>query len=236
MHGLEIFSLYGAPVANLTAMRTAILASFLLAMPAYAQQWSASFGSGPFIFGHFAERSAAIGNEGGTTTTRSRLSAATRAGASADIERDFGRWFGVRLEAAWTRAPLSVKSSGSSLAYDAGRLSVTTFVVPLVVHLTHGAFQFHVMAGPAYALYDVHRRAAGGVTTPLFEGRRGRLGGAAGVGVAWWWNRQIAAEWQAADIVTGSPFHVADISPTPKGVRILRPQNGHTTIGIRYRF
>lgn len=217
-------------------MRTALLASILLTAPLHAQQWSASFGTGPFIFGHFAERTAAIGNEAGSTSTSSHLSAATRAGASADIERDFNRRLGLRLQASWTRAPLSMKSSGSGIAIDAGRMSVTTFTLPLVVRLNRGALQFHAIGGPAYAMYDVHRRVGGGLTTPLFEGRRGRFGGVAGVGVAWLWSRQLALEWQAADIVTGSPFHVQDISPTAKGVRILEPQNGHTTIGVRYRF
>ena len=216
-------------------MRTAILA-ILMALPAYAQDWSASVGTGPFIFGHFAERTSAIGNEGGTTTTRSRLSAATRAGAAADIERDFGRWLGVRLAASWTRAPLSVKSSGEGIAFDAGRLSVTTFALPAIVHLNRGSFRFLVLGGPAYALYNVRRRGSAGVTTPLFDGTRGRLGGMGGVGVSWWWSPRFGVEWQAVDIVTGSPFHVEDISASSKGVRILRPQNGHTTVGIRYRF
>lgn len=135
------FSHPGAAVANLSAMRTAILL-VLLAFPACAQEWSASFGIGPFIFGHFAERTSAIGNEGGTTTTRSHLSAATRAGAAADLERDFGRWLGIRLQASWTRAPLSVKSSGEGVAFDAGRLNVTTFVLPVVVHLNRARSAF----------------------------------------------------------------------------------------------
>lgn len=217
-------------------MRTATVL-FFLALPLHAQQqWSASVATGPFVFGHFAERTAAIGNENGGATTHSNLSAATRAGAAADIERDFGRWLDIRLQASWTRAPLRVKSSGGGVTIDAGRMNLTTLTLPLVVRLNRGAFQFHVMAGPAVALYNVHRRAGEGATVPLFEGTRTRVGGTAGVGVAWWWSPRFAVEWQAADIITGSPFHVADISATSKGVHIPKPQNGHTTIGIRYRF
>jgi len=216
-------------------MRTFLLV-LLVAVPVEAQNWSASFGSGPFVFGHFAERTAAIGNENGATTTRSRLSAATRAGATADIERDFGRWLAIRLEGTWTRAPLSIKSSSGSsgVALDAGHIGVTTFVLPLVVRLNRGALQFHVSGGPAYGLYTIHRSTGAGVT--LFEGTRSRWGAAGGVGVTWWWRPRFGVEWQAADIVTGSPFHISDISPTSKGVRLLKPQNGHTTLGVRYRF
>src|SRR5438105_178041 len=99
-------------------MRHLILATLLnltFVSAASAQNWSVSVASGPFVFGHFAERTVAIGNENGSTVTRSRLSAATRPGGAADIEHDFGRWLAVRLEAAWTQAPLSIKSaSGSS--------------------------------------------------------------------------------------------------------------------------
>ena len=218
-------------------MRLVILL-LLAALPLQAQDWSASFGSGPFVFGHFAERTVVIGNETDRTTITSRLSAATRAGATADIERDLNRWLALRLDASWTRAPLSIKSSSgtSTVSFDAGRVSVTTFVLPLVVHLNRGAFRIHVLAGPAYALYKIQRRTSQGATVPLFAGTRGRWGGSAGIGAAWWWSRQFALEWQAAAIVTSSPFHVEDIAASSKGVRILRPRNGHTTIGLRYHF
>jgi hypothetical protein len=206
-------------------MRTAAF-FFLFAIPASAQQWSASIGSGPFVFGHFAERTVSIGNEGAVTTTHSRLSAATRAGATADIERNLSRYFGVRLEAAWTKAPLSIKSSSgsSSVSIERGKVSVTSFTAPLVIHLNRGAFRFHILGGPAYALYD------------MFDETRGRWGGTAGVGAAWWWSQRFGVEWQVSDTVTASPLHANEVAANGKGVELLRPNNGHTTLGIRYRF
>jgi hypothetical protein len=235
---VENFAAAGSRVANLTVPMRTVSLLVLLAFPLEAQNWSASIGSGPFIFGHFAERTVTIGTEASRVTTRSRLSAATRAGAAADIERDFGRWFGVRLEAASARSPLSVKSKSdsSSVSFDAGHINVTTFVLPVVLHFNRGSFRIHALAGPAYGLYNVHRRAGSGVSEPLFEGTRGRWGASAGVGASWWWSSRVGVEWQAADIVTQSPFHVSDVAATSKGVRILRPHNGHTTVGIRYRF
>ena len=213
-----------------------LLLVLLLATPLEAQNWSASIGSGPFVFGHFAERTAAIGNENGGSITRSRLSAATRAGATADVEHDFGRWLGVRLEAAWTRAPLSIKSSSSSsgVNLDAGRIAVTSFAVPLVVRLNRGAFQFHVFGGPAYSLYTI--RPGAGSAIALFQGTRARWGAAGGAGVTWWWHPRVGVDWQIADTVTGSPFHIQDFSANGRGVRLTRPQNGHATLGVRYRF
>jgi hypothetical protein len=91
------------------------------------------------------------------------------------------------------------------------------------------------MAGPAYARYRIDHRTSGGATLPLFEGARGRWGGAVGVGAGWWWSERFGVEWQAEDIVTGSPFRVQDLAASSRGVRIPRPQNGYTTVGIRYR-
>ena len=73
------------------------------------ESWSLGAGVGPFIFGHFVERSVTLNTETGTATTRSRLSAETRAGGEADIERDLNRWFAIRLEGTWTRSPLRAK-------------------------------------------------------------------------------------------------------------------------------
>src|SRR6185503_63175 len=158
-------------------MRNALpfLAALLLFTPAaHAQNWSVGFGTGPFVFGRFVERTSTIGTEAGSTTTTSRLSAATRPGVAADIERDFGRWLGVRLGASWTYAPLRVKGSGSSgVNIDAGHIGVTTFVLPLVVNLNRGSFRVHLMGGPAYALYHGNARASGGAGFPLFSGTRG---------------------------------------------------------------
>src|ERR1041385_2630752 len=99
------------------------LAALLFVTPAaHAQNWSVGIGTGPFVFGRFVERTSTVGTEQGTATITSRLSAATRPGVDADLERDFGRWLGIRLGAAWTYAPLRIKSgSGSTGAtIDAG--------------------------------------------------------------------------------------------------------------------
>jgi len=110
-------------------------------------------------------------------------------------------------------------------------------VVPVIFRINpRGALRFELLGGPAYALYSVHRRAGGGVTAPLFEGTRGRWGGAAGVGAAWWWSAHFAVEGRVQDIVTSSPFRKTDIVASGQGVHIPKPQNGHTSVGIRYRF
>src|SRR5207237_2869369 len=147
----------------------------------------------------------------------------TRAGLAVDIERSLGDRFALRLEGTWTRAPLRIKaaSGGQGVNIDAGKINVTALAAPLIFRINpRGAFRFELLGGPAYALYDVHRRAAGGVTAPLFQGTRGRMGGAGGVGAAWWWSDRFAVEWQAEDIVTGSPFRATDITPSGQGVHI----------------
>lgn len=223
-------------------MRKSLLVlAMLVAAPAplFAQPWSLGVGAGPFIFGRFAERSAAIGTETGHSVIKTTLSATSRVGAEADVQRDLNEHFSVRLEGSWTQSPLRIKSpSGSGgVPLDAGRVNLTTLVAPLVLRINpRGALQFHLMAGPAYALYNVHNRVGGGETFSLFNGTRGRWGGAAGVGVVWWWGRRFGVEWQAQYIVTASPFRATDLAPSSQGVQILKPQNGHTTIGIRYRF
>ncbi|MDQ6800566.1 MAG: hypothetical protein M3041_06975 [Acidobacteriota bacterium] len=204
-----------------------------------AESWSLGVATGPFVFGRFAERTITISNGTETGTATNRLSAATRAGAVVDLERTLSERFAVRLEGTWTRAPLRIKaaSGGQGVNIDAGRMNVTAIATPLVFRINpHGAFRFELLGGPAYALYNVRRRTGGGVSTPLFEGTRGRWGGAAGVGVAWWWRQSFAVEGHVQDIVTSSPFRRTDITPSGQGVHIPKPQNGHTTIGIRYRF
>ena len=160
---------------------------WLAALPSFAENWSIGGAIGPFVFGRFAERTVVINT--GTGKTTSRLSAATRPGAAADIERDFNDWLAVRLEAAWTKSKLRLESSagGTGVTIDSGRVNVTTFVVPVVVRLNRGSIRFHLMGGPAYALYNMHRRTGAG-SVPLFEGTRGRWGGAGGAGVEWRWS------------------------------------------------
>jgi hypothetical protein len=237
-----IFSNAGAAVANLTGamIKVAPLVLILnaMALPAFGQNWSVGGGFGPFVFGRFAERTVVINNETSSAKTTSRLSAATRAGLSADMERNLNDRFAIRLDASWVQAPLRLKSSsgGTGVTLDSGQMNLTTFSAPLIIRLNpRGTFRFHVMGGPAYALYKVHRQTAAG-SLPLFDGTRGRLGVVTGGGVGWWLSSRFGVEWQLADIVTSSPFRGQEIAATQQGVHITRPQNGYTTLGIRYRF
>ena len=211
----------------------------LIASAAHADSWSIGGGVGPFIFGHFVERSVTLHNETGSVTTRTRLSAETRAGVEADIERDISRRFAVRLEGTWVQARLRIKSASGDqgTSIDAGHLNLTTIVVPLVFRINpNGALRFHVLAGPAYAFYNLHRRGTEGSTLSFFNGTRAQWGGAGAVGVGWWWSHNFGVEWQAQEIVTSSPFRTADFGAAAQGIHIPKPRNGHTTIGIRYRF
>src|SRR5947207_4154648 len=105
---------------------------FLLPAFARADGWSIGAGTGPFAFGYFLQRTTAIGNGAGSGVTRSRLSANTRPGGFADLERDFNDWLGLRLDAAWTRAPMRIKSlGGSGVTFDAGHANILTFALPV---------------------------------------------------------------------------------------------------------
>ena len=126
--------------------------TLLLTLPTYGGEWSLGAGTGPFVFGHFAERRTSIVIEGSSATTTSKLSAATRPGGTANVERAFSNRLALRLEASWTRAPMKVKSdSGKGVAFDAGHASITTFSLPFVFTFNpHGTLRFHAGAGPAY--------------------------------------------------------------------------------------
>jgi len=223
-------------------MRKILPAALLLlslALPAHADDgWSLGAGVGTFVFGYFVQRTTTVTTETGSGTTRSRLSAATRPGGSADIERDFNDVLGVRLEAAWTRAPMKIKNGGTGVAFEAGHANITTVSLPLVVNLNrHGAFRVHLAGGPAYALYDMKATTGGGNTLSIFNGRRGRWGGVAGGGVAWWMADRFAVEGQVDDIITASPFRHSDfLTLNFGGVKLPKTHNVHTTAGIRYRF
>jgi hypothetical protein len=219
--------------------KTLLLFLSLAATGAHAESWSIGGGAGPFIFGRFVERSITLNNGTGSATTQTQLSAETRAGIEADIERDLGRRFAIRVEGTWVRSPLRIKSKSGDqgTSFDAGNLNLTTLVVPIVFRINpNGAFRFQVMGGPAYALYDISRRGAAGTTLSFFEGTRGKWGGAAAVGVEWWWRRNFGVEWLAEEIATSSPFREDDFGITAQGIHIPKPRNGHTTVGIRYRF
>lgn len=207
-------------------------------IPAAAQSWSAGLGTGPFVFGDFVRRTLLTGNEGGSGEQTTRLSASTRAGLTADIERNLGDRFAIRLEGTFTRAPLAVKGSTSDgVSLDAGKITVGTFVIPLVLRLNpRGTFRFHVMGGPAYAVYDISRRSNASATLAPFTGSRARWGAAFGGGVSWQWTRTFAVEGQITDIATPSPFQRTDFPSAFGRTEIPRTHNVHTTIGLRYRF
>ena len=219
--------------------KTLLALAVLAAASAHAQSWSIGGGVGPFVFGRFVERSFTLNNGTSSATTTTRLSAETRAGVEANIEAALNRRFAVRLEGTWVRSPLRIKSKSGDqgTSFDAGRMNLTTLVLPLVFRINpNGSFRFDVMGGPAYALYNIHRQTSSGASLPFFEGTRGRPGGAGAVGVEWWWRQSFAVEWQAEEIVTSSPFRATDFGTAAQGIHIPKPRNGHTTIGIRYRF
>lgn len=107
------------------------------------------------------------------------FSATTRPGGSADVEHDINDRFAVRLDAAWTRAPMKVKSGSSQgLSFDAGHANITTIALPLVVNLNpHGTFRLHLAGGPAYGFYNMHARTGSSSSLSIFNGTRGRWGG-----------------------------------------------------------
>jgi hypothetical protein len=211
------------------------LTLLLAATPLAAQSWSAGLATGPFVFGKFVERTTLIGTETGQSKTTTQLTAATRPGLSADIERSFSNRFALRLEGTFTDSKLSVKNkNGGGVLLDAGKMNVTTWALPIVINFNrHGAFRVHIFGGPAYANYDISDRSS---TLTGFGGSRGRFGGMAGAGVQWWISDDFAAEGNIQDIVTASPFERSDFPAGSTGLTISKPHNVHTTIGLRYRF
>ncbi|HWW62488.1 MAG TPA: outer membrane beta-barrel protein [Thermoanaerobaculia bacterium] len=227
-------------VAILTAamkvISTFLLAAFLFAIPVAAQDWSVGVATGPFIFGDFAERTLRVGTpEGGSTTSTDTLSAGTRAGLAVDIEHRLSERLSFRVEGTFTEAPLALGDGQFEL--EAGDLDVGTFTLPLVFHINpHGSFRFHVLAGPAYALYHIDARENANDQPPIFEGTRGRWGYAAGVGLAWHINERFAIEAGVTDLVTQSPIQRSDFGGSLQTIDIPQTQNVHSTIGLRVKF
>jgi hypothetical protein len=207
----------------------------LSATPLAAQNWSAGIGTGPFVFGEFVRRTTRTGTETSSTVTTIRLTAAPRPGVVADIERAFNDRLALRLEGTFTDSKLSVKNkTGGGVSLDAGKMDVTTWTMPLVFNFNrHGAFRVHIFGGPAYAIYKIRN---GSGTIQEFAGSRGRFGGAAGAGAQWWMSDDVAFEGNIEDIVTASPFERSDFPASTTGLKISKPHNVHTTIGVRYRF
>ena len=208
------------------------------ALPANAQSWSIGAGTGPFIFGRFVDRTLPLGNGVGSASNTITISAAPRPGLSVDLERDLNSWLAIRVDGTFTHSKLRVRSRGASsgINLDAGTINVTTFALPVVINIArHGALRFSIFGGPARALYDIHARSSSG-SSETFAGSRGRWGGEAGASLGWWFRPRFAVEGEITDTVTTSPFEKSDYAPNASGVNIPRPENVHTTIGIRYRF
>lgn len=216
---------------------TTTAALLAITLPLTAQNWSIGVHSGPFVFGDFVERKVrpSVGQPGGDTVTMT-LSAATRAGLAVDIQRDFSERWGVRLEGTFTNAPLSLKEEGDdALTFNAGEIDVTTVMLPIVFRINpKGSFRFHLMAGPAYAMYDFQPEANSGGISAISRSEN-EWGLALGGGVGWWMSDRFAVEGTITDIVTTSPFDRSDFPDVP-GYTIPKPHNVHTTVGVRWRF
>jgi hypothetical protein len=220
-------------------MRKTLLCAALLAisLPLAAQDWSLGVGTGPFIFGDFVERRLRpVNTEGPDIPITLTLSAATRPGLTVNLERSFAERWALRAEGTFTHAPLSIKQSdGSAFQFDSGTLDVATVALPLVFRINpKGTFRFHIMGGPAYAMYK--KTAPAHTPTIALDDRTVNTWGFTyGGGVGWWFSERFAVEGNLSDIVTPSPFKEADSSFTP-GVTVKRPHNVHTTVGVRWRF
>jgi hypothetical protein len=209
-----------------------------VALPSHAQSWSVGAGTGPFIFGRFVDRNLNLGTELGSAKNTLTVSAAPRPGVVLGVERDLNGWLALRLDGSFTHSKLRVRGRGASngVNLDAGTINVTTLALPLAINFNrHGAFRFSIFGGPARALYDIHRRAASG-QNETFAGSRRRWGGEGGADVDWWLGPRFAIEGEISDTITSSPFKRSDYAPNTVGVQIPKPQNVHTTVGIRYRF
>ena len=221
-------------------LKKTVIAAALLAMtlPAAAQNWSVGVGTGAFVFGDFVERRLRPATGGGAAGTVTMvLTAETRAGLSVDIEREFAPRWAVRFEGAFTSSPLAVGEKGDeeSVSIQAGEMDVATFAAPLLFRINpRGAFRFHLMGGPAYAMYRIEGSPNASGITPINE-TRGEWGLVAGGGIAWWASDRFAVEGNISDIATTSPFEREDFPNVP-GFNIPRPHNVHTTVGLRWRF
>lgn len=207
-------------------------------LPLGAQEWSFGAASGPFVFANFIERRTRPANaEGPEPPITMVLSAATRPGLAVDVERVLGERWAIRAEGTFTRAPLEVRQEGNEgVSLHAGELDVSTFMVPLIFRINpRGTFRFHLLGGPALAIYRSHAQANVVGTVPLFRGTRNEWGVAFGGGVGWWFSDRFALEGNLTDTITSSPFDEEDLPDVP-GIEVPRPHNVHTTIGLRWRF
>lgn len=212
------------------------ITAFLLVstLPLTAQDWSLGVRTGPFVFGDFYERRLRpVNGEGPDVPITLTVSGATRAGFSVDVERSFAERWALRAEGTFTHSELSVKQSGEGVDFDAGDLDVATFTLPLVFRINpKGTFRFHGMGGPAYAIYKTSGFNPG---TGIVTERSREWGLTFGGGVDWWFSDRFAVEGNLTDIVTTSPFSELEDLNLP-GVKVKKPHNVHTTVGVRWRF
>lgn len=207
------------------------------ALPLAAQDWSVGVGTGPFVFGDFLERRVRIVGGGGPEPSTFVLSAGTRAGVAVDLERRLSDRWAIRLEGTFTNAPLRLTqegTDGNGNELNGADLNVTTVMLPVVFRINrNGAIRFHVMAGPALALYQGD--APTGRSEKIFEETQQEWGVALGGGVGWWMSDHFAIEGNLTDIYTSSPFDREDFS-SAFNVKTRNPHNVHTTVGVRWRF
>jgi hypothetical protein len=208
---------------------------FTLALPLTAQEWSMGVGTGPFVFGDFVERRLRpVNSEGPDEPIELALSAGTRAGLAVDIQHAFANRWAVGLEGTFTHAPLAIKDDRDEVELDAGKMDVATFTLPVIFRINpRGSFRFHVMGGPAYAIYRTSAPSQSGVLSASDVTNK-EWGMLFGGGVAWWMSDRFAIEGNLSDIVTTSPFSEMDDNDTP-GITVKKPHNVHTTIGVRWR-
>lgn len=228
------------PLHFLPLMLVRIFLLLLFAIPCSAQHWGVTFGSGPFIFGSFAESRSRISNGLETKVIEHVLSASTTAGAVAGVERFYNDRVSLRAEVSFTKAPIAVKSSGDeedSVSVGVGDMSVSAFVIPVTFRFNRrGTLRPFISAGPAAVAYDVEPSTSTR-SVPLFRGTRVRAGAAASAGAEWWISNRWIIRGEVIDIVTQSPLKESDLS----GAQTLQseitiPHNLHTTIGVAYRF
>jgi opacity protein-like surface antigen len=205
-------------------------------LPVTAQNWSLGVHSGPFVFGDLVERRTRPSTgEGSSGTVTLTLSAATRAGLAVDLERELAPRWALRIEGAFTRAPLSVEEEGDDVSLEAGEADIATFAVPLVFRINpRGSFRIHLMGGPAYVVYRISGKEESFSGIPVDDITRSRWGILGGAGIAWWTSDRFAVEGNISDTVTSSPFERGDFAGT--GWDLPRTHNVHTTVGVRWRF
>jgi opacity protein-like surface antigen len=215
---------------------TTAAALLAITVPLTAQNWSVGIHSGPFVFGDFVERKVRLITALPTEPVTMTLSAETSPGFAVDIQRDFSERWGVRLEGTFTKAHVQLKEEGDeSFTFDAGELEVATFTLPIVFRINpNGTFRFHVMGGPAYAMYEFQPPAHSG-PIPIESRTKNEWGAALGGGVGWWISDRFAIEGTITDIVTTSPFDRDEFEDVP-GYTIPKPHNVHTSVGVRWRF